>query len=36
VDVGHRLNRRSPDEPEYEKEGLFKNTAVHLGVGDSF
>jgi hemolysin activation/secretion protein len=31
LDVGHRLNRKSPDEPE---DG--NNTAVHLGIGDSF
>jgi len=31
LDVGHRLNRKGPAEPEYEK-----NTAVHLGIGDSF
>jgi translocation and assembly module TamA len=31
LDVGHRLNRKGPDEPEYGK-----NTAVHLGIGDSF
>jgi translocation and assembly module TamA len=31
LDVGHRLNRTAKDEPEHGK-----NTAVHLGVGDSF
>jgi translocation and assembly module TamA len=36
LDVGHRLNRKGPDEPEYEEDGLFKHSAVHLGIGDSF
>jgi translocation and assembly module TamA len=31
LDIGHRLNRKGRDEPEYKK-----NTAIHLGVGDSF
>ncbi|HSK01975.1 MAG TPA: BamA/TamA family outer membrane protein [Kofleriaceae bacterium] len=31
LDVGHRLNRKGPDEPQHGK-----NTAVHLGIGDSF
>ncbi len=31
LDVGHRLNRKGTDEPQYGK-----NTAIHLGVGDSF
>jgi translocation and assembly module TamA len=36
LDIGYRLNRTGPDEPQYEPDGLFKNTTFHLGIGDSF
>ncbi len=35
LDVGYRLNRKGPSEPEYET-GRFANLVLHLAVGEAF
>ena len=36
LDVGHRLNRKGPGEPNYEPNDWVPNTEFHLGIGDAF
>lgn len=36
IDVGHRLNRTGPGEPQYEPDAWLPNTSLHFGVGDTF
>lgn len=36
IDVGHRLNRTGPGEPQYDPDAWLPNTNVHFGVGDTF
>lgn len=36
IDVGHRLNRTGPGEPQYEPDAWLPNTNIHFGVGDTF
>lgn len=36
LDVGHRLNRTGPGEPDYEPDAYLPNTRFHLGIGDAF
>lgn len=35
-DVGHRLNRKGPGEPNYEPGAWIPNTVFHFGIGDAF
>ena len=36
IDVGQRLNRTSPMDPDYDSSGLLKNTNFFLGVGETY
>jgi outer membrane protein assembly factor BamA len=36
LDVGHRLNRKGPNEPNYEPDAWIPNTEFHVGIGDAF
>jgi outer membrane protein assembly factor BamA len=36
LDVGHRLNRKGPNEPNYEPNDWVPNTEFHFGIGDAF
>ena len=36
LDVGHRLNRKGPNEPNYEPDDWVPNTEFHFGIGDAF
>jgi len=36
LDIGHRLNRKGPNEPHYEPDEWIPNTEFHLGIGDAF
>lgn len=36
LDVGRRISRIGPDDLQYDPSGLFKNTALFLGVGETY
>lgn len=36
IDVGQRLNRTGPRDPDYDSDGLLKNTNFFLGVGETY
>jgi len=36
IDVGQRLNRTGPTDPDYDSSGLLKNTSFFLGVGETY
>ncbi len=36
IDVGQRLNRVGPMDPDYDSSGLLKNTNFFLGVGETY
>lgn len=36
IDVGQRLNRIGPTDPDYDSTGLLKNTNFFLGVGETY
>ncbi len=36
IDVGQRLNRTGPTDPDYDSSGLLKNTNFFLGVGETY
>ncbi len=36
IDVGQRLNRTGPTDPDYDPSGLLKNTNFFLGVGETY
>jgi outer membrane protein assembly factor BamA len=36
LDIGHRLNRKGPTEPNYEPDDWVPNTEFHFGIGDAF
>ena len=36
LDVGYRLNRKGPGEPNYDPDALIPNTVFHFGIGDAF
>ncbi|MDQ3337044.1 MAG: BamA/TamA family outer membrane protein [Myxococcota bacterium] len=36
LDIGHRLNRKGPNDPNYEPGDWVPNTEFHFGIGDAF
>ena len=36
IDVGQRLNRTGPTDPDYDSDGFLKNTNFFLGVGETY
>lgn len=36
IDVGQRLNRTGPTDPDYDSSGFLKNTNFFLGVGETY
>ncbi len=36
LEIGHRMNRTGPTEPNYSPDDLIENTEIQLGIGDAF
>jgi len=36
LDIGHRMNRKGPNEPHYSPDDWIPNTEFHISIGDAF